>query len=106
MLSITQSAIHQLKRVLCHSGKNLILFSAKSGGCSGFEYKFTPTNTISNPKNIYKCDDLTVEICDSSMLYLLGTEIDWRKDIMGEGFKFKNPGAVASCGCGSSFTPF
>ena len=49
-------------------------------------------------------DRLTVELCDKSLFYVLGTKIDWKEDMMGSNFSFDNPVAQASCGCGTSFT--
>ena len=54
--------------------------------------------------NLYNKDGLTVEICDKSLFYVLGTKIDWKEDMMGSNFSFDNPVAQASCG-GTSFTP-
>ena len=106
IIKITLSAQNQLRRVLQESGQKAIRFDIKSGGCSGFEYRFQPVDKIEKKENVFSSEGLDVEVCDKSVLYLLGTEIDWKKDIMGEGFKFKNPMAEASCGCGTSFSPF
>jgi iron-sulfur cluster assembly protein len=46
-----------------------------------------------------------IHICGKSLMHVVGTHIDWEKDIMGESFKFDNPMAKSSCGCGTSFTP-
>jgi len=81
-----------------------ILFYIKSGGCNGFEYKFKPIQKITDHKNIFIEDDLTIEVCNKSLLYVLGTEIDWKEDIMGSYFSFKNPVSKMSCGCGTSFS--
>lgn len=106
IITITKSAENHLKKILKECGKSAVYFDIKSGGCSGFEYRFRPTDTIIDPKNVVEQDGLKVEVCDKSMLYLLGTEIDWNSDIMGQSFKFNNPMSANSCGCGSSFNPF
>ena len=72
---------------------------------AGFEYKFDPINKFTNEKNLVYKDGLTIEVCDKSIFYLLGTNIDWNENIMGKGFKFDNPMAQTSCGCGTSFSP-
>ena len=104
LISLTCSAIKQLKQIKKQNNCKGILFSVKSGGCNGFEYKFEGINTFYNTKNMIVEDNLKIEICDKSLFYLLGTKIDWKEDIMGKGFIFENPMAKASCGCGTSFS--
>ena len=104
IISVTCSALKQLKQIAENNNSIGILFSIKSGGCNGFEYKFEGINKFTNKDNIVIKDELKIEICDKSLLYLLGTNIDWKEDIMGKGFTFENPMANASCGCGTSFS--
>ena len=105
LITLTVAAQNHLKTILKTTGKNVIFFDLKSGGCNGFEYRFKPIDNIKNKANLYIENDLTIEICDKSLMYILGTKVDWNKDIMGESFKFENPLSNNSCGCGSSFTP-
>ena len=105
LINITSSAINQLSKILKKTNNKAILFDLKSGGCNGFEYRFTPIDKISNPKNVYTKDGSDIEICDHSLFHVLGTKIDWQEDIMGKTFKFDNPLAANHCGCGSSFNP-
>ena len=72
---------------------------------NGFGYKFEPINTFEYEENILEQDGVKIEVCNKSLLYILGTRIDWKEDIMGRGFEFENPLAQASCGCGVSFSP-
>ena len=65
------------------------------------EYEFTQEEN----DEIVKFKKLEVHICNKSIMYLLGTTIDWKEDIMGQSFTFDNPVAKNSCGCGSSFNP-
>ena len=105
IISVTCSALKQLKQIAKNNNSNVILFSVKSGGCNGFEYKFEPINTSSNEgHNIIVNDHLKIEVCEKSLFHLLGTKIDWDEDIMGRRFIFDNPMADASCGCGTSFS--
>ena len=105
LISITKNASKKLLDIIKTNNAKAILFDLKSGGCNGFEYRFKPIDTISNDKNVYIEGDLKIEICDKSLMYILGTNIDWNKDIMGQSFKFDNPLSQSSCGCGSSFSP-
>ena len=88
----------------------------KGGGCSGFSYLLDLTEHTKDTDETWKYEyplkkedevqvfDLKI-ICDpKSYLYLNGTEIDFKDEVMGRGFVFNNPNATSSCGCGSSFS--
>ena len=105
LIYITSTAIKQLKKIQVNNKAKGILFSVKSGGCNGFGYKFEPINSFENMENTIEKDGVKIEVCNKSLLYILGTKIDWKEDIMGKGFEFDNPIAQASCGCGISFSP-
>jgi iron-sulfur cluster assembly protein len=76
----------------------------KGGGCSGFSYVLDLTETQKETDEEFEQHGVKI-ICDpKSLLYLNGTTVDFRDEIMGRGFVFQNPNATSSCGCGSSFT--
>jgi iron-sulfur cluster assembly protein len=76
----------------------------KGGGCSGFSYSLDLTETKNETDESWNEHGVEL-ICDSkSVLYLDGTSIDFKDEIMGRGFVFSNPNASSSCGCGSSFS--
>lgn len=110
IISITQTAGKQLINIAKHNNVKNILFSITGGGCNGFNYKFTPLNSeqYESKKNKFdehiKYENIKIIVCGHSLLHLLGTTIDWKKDIMGEAFHFENPNAVSQCGCGTSFS--
>jgi len=74
------------------------------GGCSGFQYALDFTNEARDTDFVYEIEGLTLYIDSVSARYLQGTRIDYEMGMAGAGFKFDNPKAVGSCGCGSSFT--
>ena len=74
------------------------------GGCSGFQYALDFTTEQRDNDHVYTVDGLTVYVDAISARYLDGTQIDYVMGTAGAGFKFNNPKAVGSCGCGSSFT--
>jgi iron-sulfur cluster assembly protein len=75
----------------------------KGGGCSGFSYVLDLTETQKDTDEVFEQHGIKV-ICDpKSLLYLGGTTVDFKDEIMGRGFVFQNPNATTSCGCGSSF---
>ena len=76
----------------------------KGGGCSGFSYVLDLTESQKDTDELFEQHGIKI-ICDpKSLLYLNGTTIDFRDEIMGRGFVFQNPNATTSCGCGSSFS--
>ncbi|MFQ5413783.1 MAG: HesB/IscA family protein [Phycisphaerae bacterium] len=76
----------------------------KGGGCSGFSYSLDLTETKTDNDELWPQHGVNV-ICDSkSQLYLDGTTIDFKDEVMGRGFVFSNPNATSTCGCGSSFS--
>ncbi len=76
----------------------------KGGGCSGFSYTLDLTENKNERDETWEAHGIEV-ICDpKSYLYLDGTKIDFKDEMMGRGFVFNNPNATSTCGCGSSFT--
>ena len=102
MITVTESAREKLQDLLAETGNNYIRFGLQGGGCSGFSYFFSFEEKQE--------DDLIVETLSNgvlitdpiSMTYLTGSEIDYKKDIMGETFVFNNPQVKNQCGCGNS----
>ncbi len=76
----------------------------KGGGCSGFSYVLDLTETQRDSDEVFEQHGIVI-ICDpKSLLYLNGTTISFKDEIMGRGFVFENPNATTTCGCGSSFS--
>ena len=106
IIKVTDSALTQLRNIVNKTNNNAIHLGIKSGGCNGFEYTLKPIKEPQGDNDeIVKFEKLEVHICNKSIMYLLGTTIDWKEDIMGQSFTFDNPVAKNSCGCGSSFNP-
>lgn len=77
--------------------------AVRGGGCSGFEYALDFENENRETDLVYEQHGLTIMVDPISARYLQGTEIDYVLGRAGAGFKFHNPKAVGTCGCGSSF---
>ena len=76
----------------------------KGGGCSGFSYVLDLSEKQRDTDELFEMHGVKI-VCDpKSYLYLNGTNIDFKDEIMGRGFVFSNPTATSSCGCGSSFS--
>lgn len=107
-ITLTGRAVLEIARIMAEDnlGEDAYLrVGCKGGGCSGFSYTLGfDTADPSDVDQIFKQEGVTV-ICDpKSFLYLNGIEIDFETSLMGRGFKFKNPNARNSCGCGESFS--
>ena len=105
VINITNIARKQLRNIMNINKSKYILFNVEGGGCNGLKYNLKPDNE--EPKKIdemVKIDDLKINVCGKSLLYLFGTTIDWTEDIMGSRFTFENPNASAKCGCGTTFS--
>ena len=105
-LTLTAEAIQQVK-VLLERGKrdgHGLRVSVADGGCSGFSYKLDFAKERKPDDIMLEFDNLTVYIDARSAPYLKGTTIDYSGGLYGGGFKFSNPNASGTCGCGTSFS--
>lgn len=74
------------------------------GGCSGFSYDVRLDDQVGPNDRTFESDGVKV-VCDvKSLLYLTGMTLDYTQEMLGGGFKFSNPNATGTCGCGTSFT--
>lgn len=107
MIKISRTAKNVLINLIKKQNASSALLYLKGGGCNGFSYKF---KILKNTDKINKLDEkmsletpIDLYLCNKSMMFLLGTEIDYIEDIMGSRFDFKNPLIESKCGCGTSF---
>ncbi len=105
MITISDSAKAKIKDLLMEENNpNLALRTfVQGGGCSGFSYGFTFDEQQNEDDFEFPLDEYKVLIDAMSMQYLQGAEIDYKDELMGSNFTIKNPNAVTTCGCGSSF---
>lgn len=104
---LTETAAREIKSIIeqqeLDAEKVRLRVGVKGGGCSGFSYLLDLTETQRDTDEVFEQHGVKI-ICDpKSLLYLNGTTVDFRDEIMGRGFVFNNPNATTSCGCGSSF---
>ena len=105
MIYLTEKAAKQLKTISEEQGIGHYTVRVKvlGGGCAGFSYDMCFDDTIGELDEVSELDGIKV-VCDPmSMQYIEGTVIDWVDGLMGAGFKFNNPTAKGTCGCGYSF---
>jgi iron-sulfur cluster assembly protein len=114
-ITLTETAAREVKTIIDQqhesaknngdAGKPLYLrVGVRGGGCSGFGYVLDLTENKNDNDEQWNVHGIDV-ICDpKSHLYLDGTTIDFKDELMGRGFVFSNPNATTTCGCGSSFS--
>jgi len=105
-LFLTEKAIQQVKLLLArdHREDHALRVSVTDGGCSGFSYRLDFTEEEKPGDIVLETDGLRVFVDSTSAPYLKGMTIDYAASLYGGGFKFINPNASATCGCGTSFS--
>jgi iron-sulfur cluster insertion protein len=108
MLTVTEQAVNKIKDILMEENNaNLKLrVFVQGGGCSGMQYGFTLDETKNEDDWDLEISGVNVLVDSMSGGYLQGAEIDYKEDQYGATFSIKNPQAVTTCGCGSSFNPY
>lgn len=106
MINLTESACNAVKKFIEGSDKPVegLRISVQGGGCSGFQYGLALEESISENDVIIDSEGLKVVVDPESAPLLQGITVDFVDSINGAGFKFENPNATASCGCGNSFS--
>ncbi len=104
-ITLTDSAAKRIKDFLTNRGKGQGLrLGVKTTGCSGMAYVLEFVDVIDDDDKVFETNGVKVVIDPKSLLYLDGTEVDYGKEGLNEGFKFNNPNVKDQCGCGESFT--
>ncbi len=106
-LTLTDKAVEMVKEAMVK--ENLagygIRIGVVGGGCSGFQYSMDFENVERDGDALYEQDGVKLYVDTMSSMYLQGVTVDYVIGLQGAGFKFVNPNARNTCGCGSSFTP-
>ncbi|MCW9012944.1 MAG: iron-sulfur cluster assembly protein IscA [Gammaproteobacteria bacterium] len=105
-LTITEQAADRVKAFLDNRGKGLgVRLGVKTSGCSGMAYVIEFVDDINEGEDeIFESNGVKIVVDKKSLVYIDGTEMDFQKEGLNEGFKFNNPNEKDSCGCGESFT--
>ncbi len=105
-ISLTERALKEVRRIIDEQElpeQTALRVGVKGGGCSGFSYTLGFDDRVQPTDQISESNGIKV-VCDpKSFLYLNGSVVDFEESLMGRGFKFENPNASKSCGCGESF---
>jgi len=104
-ITLTETAAERIKGFMAARGKGVALrLGVKTTGCSGMAYVMEYADVIEDDDMVFEDYGVKVIVNPKSLAYLDGTELDYGKEGLNEGFRFNNPNVKDSCGCGESFT--
>ena len=103
-ISMSQAAADHVNRYLSNRGQGMgVRLGVRTTGCSGMAYVLEFVDDMADEDTVFESRGVTVVVDPKSMVYLDGTELDYVKEGLNEGFQFNNPNAKNECGCGESF---
>ncbi len=103
-ISLTEVAAQRVRRFLDSRGHGLgVRLAVKTSGCSGLAYVLEFVDDLSDDDQVFEDRGIKIIVDQKSLVYLDGTELDYGKEGLNEGFKFNNPNVKDECGCGESF---
>ncbi|NML73845.1 iron-sulfur cluster insertion protein ErpA [Rhizobium sp. S-51] len=104
-VTLSEAAAKRIAAIVAsEADKSALRVSVEGGGCSGFSYKFDLDQGPQDDDVVITRDGATLLIDPMSLIYMAGSEIDFVDNLLGQSFQINNPNAVASCGCGTSFS--
>lgn len=106
MIKVSDSARNQVFKLIKFDempANSFIRVGVKSGGCSGLSYDLSFDTELKENDKSFEDNDVTVVVEKKSLLYLIGTTLEYEGGLNGKGFSFNNPNASRTCGCGESF---
>lgn len=104
-ITLTEAAANRVKAFLTNRGKGVGLrLGVKTSGCSGMAYVLEFVDELSPEDEVFEDHGVKVVVDKKSLVYLDGTELDFGREGLNEGFKFNNPNVKDACGCGESFS--
>ncbi len=106
VVTLSDAAINEIKRLMNVQGLTEVglRLGVKGGGCSGLSYTVNFDEKIGPHDSVYDIDGIKIIVDLKSAIYLQGTQLDFQKDLVSGNFKFVNPNADKTCGCGESFS--
>lgn len=103
--SVSDNAARRVRELIEAEGNPdlKLRIAVQGGGCSGFQYEFKLDNKIAPDDIAVEKNGVSVVIDSTSLMYMIGSEVDFAEELVGSYFKITNPNAQSSCGCGTSF---
>lgn len=103
-ITMSERAVKHVRSQLQKRGSGIgVRLGVRTSGCSGLAYELEFVDTPESEDHIFDCDGIKVVVAPKSLVYLDGTELDFVREGLNEGFKFTNPNVKNQCGCGESF---
>lgn len=104
-ITLTEAAANRVTSFLANRGKGVgVRLGVKTTGCSGLAYTMEFVDEVDPDDQVFEDQGIKIVVDPKSLLYLDGTELDYKKEGLNEGFEFNNPNVKDKCGCGESFT--
>ena len=108
MIKVSESAKQKVVTLMTEDGfdasKDYVRVGVKSGGCSGLSYELDFDNKVEEGDKVFEDNSVRIIVDKKSVLYLVGTTLEYSGGLNGKGFVFNNPNAQRTCGCGESFS--
>ena len=108
MIKVSTSAREKVTALMQEEGFNpstdFVRVGVKSGGCSGLSYDLNFDNQQKDDDRLFEDNRIRIVVDKKSLLYLVGTTLEYSGGLNGKGFVFNNPNAQRTCGCGESFS--
>jgi iron-sulfur cluster assembly protein len=108
VVTLSEAAVKEVKRLLNVQGlepsETALRVGVKGGGCSGLSYTVNFDEKVGQYDTVYEIEGIRIVVDAKSAIYLQGTQLDYQKDLMTGAFRFINPNANKTCGCGESFS--
>ena len=103
-IALTGRAADHVRTWLERNGGIGLRVGIRTTGCSGLQYVIEPAQAVGEDDRAFECNGVRVVVDSKSLRYLAGTELDYVRDGLNEGFRFNNPNVRDTCGCGESFS--
>jgi iron-sulfur cluster assembly accessory protein len=105
MINLSKAAAGEIRRLQLRrqNPETRLRLGVQSGGCAALYYTIDFDKTMNPGDRVYDCGGISVIVDEQSLNYIEDLTLDYSEDLMGGGFRFHNPKAVESCGCGNSF---
>ncbi len=102
IVTLTDSAKEHMTTMLKENSKKAVRLALKGGGCAGFKYDWSLEDNVADEDEVVDFGQGKFIVDPASVMYLLGSTIDYKKEVFGSYFTVSNPASTSSCGCGES----
>jgi len=102
VVTLTDSAKTQMQSMLDEHQKSAVKLALQGGGCAGFKYDWSLVDSVEADDEVIELDKGKFVIDSMSVMYLIGSTVDYKKEVFGSYFDISNPASTSSCGCGES----